>query len=85
MSHLFDTPTGRDDPRLKPCDLYLCGDTFETTVMVMIVKSATTAARAALSGDEGLYVFDTVGNTPEDVSFKARCGAAVDRDGSEGR
>ena len=49
------------------------------------VNSATTAATAAPLHDESLYVFDTVGDTPEDVSLNAQRGAVVGRDGSEGR
>ena len=39
MSHHFDTPTGREDSRLKLCDFYLfAGDPGKTTVMAMTVE-----------------------------------------------
>ncbi|MFZ3304576.1 MAG: hypothetical protein WA227_13280, partial [Mycobacterium sp.] len=44
MSHHFDTPTGREDPRLNLCDFYLfAGDPGKTTAMAMTVNPAATA------------------------------------------
>ena len=38
MSHHFDTPTGRDDPRLNLCDFYLFEGAAGRTVMAMTVN-----------------------------------------------
>jgi hypothetical protein len=74
MSHHFDTPTGREDPRLNLCDLYLFEGPPGRTVMAMTVNPAATPGTAAPFRDEGLYVFrfDTDGDAREDVSFKVR-------------
>jgi len=37
MSHHFDTPTAREDPRINVCDLYLFQGGADTTVMAMTV------------------------------------------------
>ncbi len=74
MSHHFDTPTAREDPRLNLCDFYLFAGTPETTVMAMTVNPAATIESLAPFRDEALYVFrfDTDGDRREDVSFKVR-------------
>ena len=76
MSHHFDTPTAREDPRLNLCDFYLFAGTPQSTVMAMTVNPAATADTAAPFRDEALYVFrfDTDGDRREDVSFKVRFG-----------
>ena len=38
MSHHFDTPTAREDPRINICDLYLFAGAPGTTVMAMTVN-----------------------------------------------
>jgi hypothetical protein len=38
MSHHFDTPTAREDPRLNACDHYLFAGAPGTTVMAMTVN-----------------------------------------------
>ena len=43
MSHHFDTPTGREDPRLNLCDFYLFAGDPGKTVMAMTVNPAATA------------------------------------------
>jgi hypothetical protein len=79
VSHHFDTPTAREDPRLNLCDFYLFASTPGTTVMAMTVNPAATADTAAPFRDEALYVFrfDTDGDRREDVSFKFRFGEVV--------
>ena len=71
MSHHFDTPTGREDPRLNLCDLYLFRGSPGTTVMAMTVNPSASPGTAAPFRDEGLHAFrfDTNGDTREDVSF----------------
>jgi hypothetical protein len=72
MSHHFDAPTGREDPRLNLCDLFVFAGPDESTVLVMTVNpdaglSSPTELRA-----EGVYEFkvDTDGDAREDVSFR---------------
>jgi hypothetical protein len=79
MSHHFDTPTGREDPRLNLCDLYLFAGPPGTTVMVMAVNPAADPAAGPLFRDEGIYAFrfDTDGDDHEDVSFKVTFGEAT--------
>ena len=76
MSHHFDTPTAREDPRLNICDFYLFDGAPGTTVMAMTVNPTAAIDTAAPFRDEALYVFrfDTDGDTHEDVSFKVRFG-----------
>ena len=38
MSHHFDTPTAREDPRINVCDFYLFEGAPGTTVMAMTVN-----------------------------------------------
>ena len=80
VSHHFDTPTAREDPRLNLCDFYLFAGTPATTVMAMTVNGAATIDGPPPFRDEALYVFrfDTDGDHREDVSFKVRFGEPVD-------
>lgn len=88
MSHHFDTPTAREDPRLNLCDFYLFAGTPGTTVMAMTVNAAATIDGPAPFRDEALYVFrfDTDGDHREDVSIKVRFGELVHvpTDGGDG-
>ena len=80
MSHHFDIPTGREDPRLNLCDFYLfAGNGAKTTVMAMTVNPAATADTAAPFREEAVYAFrfDTDDDRCEEVSFKARFGDVV--------
>jgi hypothetical protein len=79
VSHHFDTPTAREDPRLNLCDFYLFAGPPGTTVMAMTVNAAATIDSPAPFRDEALYVFrfDTDGDHLEDVSFKVRFGELV--------
>jgi Domain of unknown function (DUF4331) len=75
LSHHFDTPTAREDPRLNLCDFYLfAGSVAGTTAMAMTVNPAANAHTAAPFRDEAVYAFrfDTDGDRREDVSFKVR-------------
>src|SRR6201996_7531537 len=47
LSHHFDTPTAREDPRLNLCDMYLFAGSPVTTVMAMTVNPAATAEPSA--------------------------------------
>ena len=79
MSHHFDTPTGREDPRLNLCDFYLFAGDPGKTVMAMTVNPAATVETCAPFRDEALYVFrfDTDSDAHEEVSFKLKFAEAV--------
>lgn len=57
MSHHFDTPTAREDPRLNLCDVYLFAGSATTTAMAMAVNPTATPDTAALFRDEAIYSF----------------------------
>jgi hypothetical protein len=79
VSHHFDTPTAREDPRLNLCDVYLFAGSATTTAMAMTVNPTATSDTAALFRDEAIYSFhfDTDGDGRADVSFKVRFGGVV--------
>ena len=72
MSHHFDSPTGREDPRLNLCDLFLFAGQDATTVLVMTVNPDAGLSSPTELRDEALYEFkiDTDGDAREDVSFR---------------
>jgi hypothetical protein len=74
LSHHFDTPTAREDPRLNLCDMYLFGGHPGTTVMVLTVNPAAASQTATPFRDEAIYAFrfDNDGDSRENVSFKVR-------------
>lgn len=74
LSHHFDTPTARQDPRLNLCDMYLFAGSPSSTVMAMTVNPTATAQTAAPFRDEAIYAFrfDTDDDGREDVAFKVR-------------
>ena len=57
MSHHFDTPTAREDPRINVCDLYLFGGSPGHTVMAMTVNPDAGLSAPDTFRDEGLYAF----------------------------
>jgi hypothetical protein len=71
VSHHFDTPTGREDPRLNLCDVYLFAGKADTTVMAMTVNPAATPATVMPFRGEAIYTFhfDTDLDGSENVSF----------------
>lgn len=79
MSHHFDTPTGREDPRVNLCDFYLFAGDPGKTVMAMTVNPAATVETCAPFRDEALYVFrfDTDSDAHEEVSFKLKFAEVV--------
>ena len=72
MSHHFDSPTGREDPRLNLCDLFVFAGPGETAVLIMTVNPDAGLSSPTGLRDEGLYEFkiDTDGDAREDVSFR---------------
>jgi hypothetical protein len=79
MSHHFDTPTGREDPRLNLCDYYLFEGGTGRTVMAMTCNPSIAPGTAEAFRDEARYEFrfDTDGDGVEDVSFKVSFHAAA--------
>jgi hypothetical protein len=79
LSHHFDTPTARQDPRLNLCDFYLFEGPPETTAMAMTVNPAANAHTDAPFRSETIYAFrfDTDDDRREEVSFKVRFGDVI--------
>jgi Domain of unknown function (DUF4331) len=86
MSHNFDTPTAREDPRINVCDFYLFRGRPGFTVMVMTVNPDAGRSASDTFRDEGLYAFrfDLNGDAREDLSFKVRFGAVLHADEHDG-
>ena len=76
MSHHFDTPTAREDPRINVCDFYLFGGSPGATVMAMTVNPDAGVSAPETFRDEGLYAFrfDLNGDAREELAFKVRFG-----------
>ena len=76
MSHHFDTPTAKEDPRINICDFYLFDGAPGTTVMAMTVNPDAARLAPDTFRDEGIYAFrfDLNGDSREEVTFKVRFG-----------
>ena len=87
MSHHFDTPTAKEDPRINICDFYLFRGRPGTTVMALTVNPNAGVGAPDTFRDEGLYAFrfDTDRDLREDVTFKVQFGAPAHADGGEQR
>jgi Domain of unknown function (DUF4331) len=74
MSHHFDNPNARDDPRLNVNDFYLFSSRPGRTVMAMTVNPDAGLSAPETLRDEGLYAFrfDLNGDDVEEVTFKFR-------------
>ena len=85
MSHHFDTPTAKEDPRINVCDFYLFRGRPGTTVMALTVNSNAGVGAPDTFRDEGLYAFrfDTNRDLREDVAFKVQFGVPSHGDGGE--
>jgi hypothetical protein len=85
MSHHFDTPTGREDPRINLCDFYLFQGAPGKTVMVMTVNPDAGFSAPESLRDEGIYAFrfDLDGDAREEVTFKFRFGEVHHAEGDE--
>jgi hypothetical protein len=57
MSHHFDTPTAREDPRICVNDFYLFDGAAGTTVMALTVNPDAGLSAPETFRDEGLYAF----------------------------
>jgi hypothetical protein len=82
MSHHFDTPTAREDPRINVCDFYLFRGKPGFAVMAMTVNPNAGQSGPDTFREEGLYAFrfDLDGDAREELSFKVRFGAVFHSD-----
>src|ERR1700722_4380772 len=87
MSHHFDTPTAREDPRICVNDFYLFDGAAGTTVMAMTVNADAGLSAPDTFRDEGLYAFrfDVNGDAREELTFKFRFGDPRHADETEHR
>ena len=60
MSHHFDTPTARDDPRINVCDLYVFPGKPGTTVMAMTVNPDAGVSAPTTFRDGAVYSAQSV-------------------------
>src|SRR5271169_1156849 len=76
MSHHFDTPTAKEDPRINLCDFYLFSGAPGATVMAMTVNPDAGLSAPESFREEGLYAFrfDLNDDATEEVTFKFRFG-----------
>ena len=86
MSHHFDTPTAKEDPR-STLRLLLFRGRPGTTVMALTVNPNAGVGAPDTFRDEGLlaFRFDTNRDLREDVAFKVQFGAPAQADGGEHR
>ena len=86
MSHHYDTPTAREDPRICVNDFYLFDGAAGTTVMAVTVNAGAGLSAPDKFRDEGLYAFrfDLNGDAREELTFKFRFGAGPVRRRSGG-
>jgi hypothetical protein len=79
MSHHFDTPTAREDPRINLCDFYLFSGGPASTVMAMTVNPDAGLSAPDTFRKEGLcaFRFDLDGDAREELAFKVTFGPAV--------
>jgi hypothetical protein len=82
MSHHFDTPTAREDPRINVCDFYLFRGRSGFTVMAMTVNPNAGQSGPDTFREEGLYAFrfDLDGDAREELSFSVRFSAVFHSD-----
>ncbi|MBV9886506.1 MAG: DUF4331 family protein, partial [Acidobacteria bacterium] len=84
MSHHFDTPSAKEDPRINICDFYLFRGRPGTTVMALTVNLNAGVGAPDTFRDEALYAFrfDTDRDLREDVTFKVQFSAPTHADAS---
>jgi Domain of unknown function (DUF4331) len=85
MSHHFDTPTAREDPRINLCDFYLFPGGPTSTVMAMTVNPDAGLSAPDTFREEGLYAFrfDLDGDAREELAFKVTFGPPFHGDGDD--
>jgi hypothetical protein len=57
LSHHFDTPTAKEDPRINVCDFYIFDGSPRTTVMAMTVNPDAGLSASDTFREEALYTF----------------------------
>ena len=87
MSHHFDTPTAREDPRINVCDFYLFQGRPGSTVMALTVNPNAGVEAPESFRDEAIYAFrfDLDDDALEELTFKVRFGEVVHASGDEHR
>ena len=87
MSHHFDTPTAREDPRICVNDFYLFDGAAGTTVTAMTVNADAGLSAPDTFRDEGKCAlrFDLNGDARGELTFKFRFGNPRHADGNEHR
>lgn len=87
MSHHFDTPTAREDPRINVCDFYLFQGHPGTAVMAMTVNPDAGVSAPVWFRDEAIYAFrfDLDDDHREEITFKVRFGEVTHAAGDEHR
>jgi hypothetical protein len=87
MSHHFDTPTAKEDPRINLCDYYLFRGRPGTVAMALTVNPDAGRSAPDTFRDEGLYAFrfDLDGDAREKVTFKVTFGPPAHPAGNEHR
>jgi hypothetical protein len=87
MSHHFDTPTAKEDPRINLCDFYLFRGRPGMTVMALTVNPDAGVSAPDTLRDEAIYAFrfDLDSDAREDVTFKLRFARPEHLDGDEHR
>jgi hypothetical protein len=76
ISHHFDTPSAREDPRINVCDFYLFRGRPGFTVMAMTVNPDAGRSAPDTFRDEGLYAFRFDLNGDARETCRSRCGSA---------
>jgi hypothetical protein len=76
MSHHFDSPTAREDPRLNIADFYLFAPRPGHTAMAMTVNPNAGSAAPGTFRDEGVYAFrfDLNNDAKEELTFRVLFG-----------
>jgi hypothetical protein len=87
LSHHFDTPTAREDPRINLCDFYLFRETPGTVAMALTVNPDAGTGGLDTFPEEGIYAFrfDLNDDAREEVTFKIRFGEVTRATGDEHR
>jgi hypothetical protein len=80
VSHHFDTPTGREDPRLNVCDVYVFAGSADCTVLAMTVNPAAKPGSVAPFRAEAIYALHVGTELDDEVSFAAEFTAVTHAD-----
>jgi hypothetical protein len=79
MSHHFDSPTGREDPRLNLCDMFIFPGSPGHTVIAMTVNADAGISAPDTFRSEGIYAFrfDLNGDAREELTYKVCFGDPI--------